>query len=168
MTIQWPNGSDVRYIVKNARDFPVPKPESQMEEEKKVDWKQRLWSQRVDRYSIVRMENMEMNKTALYALIMNNISKIMKSKLKSKKGYEVADASNDPLWLFETLEDIMLNFEEVKPKVLAIDDQMERIMNLKQKDSSNEDFVKTVAKELKVYEKYDGDFCGANSGRCSK
>ena len=62
----------------------------------------------------------------------------------------------------------MLNFEEVKPKVLAIDDQMERIMNLKQKDSSNEDFVKTVAKELKVYEKYDGDFCGANSGRCSK
>ena len=52
VTIQWPNGSDVEYIVKNARDFPVPEPESQTEEEKKIDWKQRLWSQRVDRYSI--------------------------------------------------------------------------------------------------------------------
>ena len=84
VTIQWPNGSDVGYIVKNRRDFPVPEPESQIEEEKKVDWKQRLWIQRVDQYSI-RMENIEMNKTALYALIMNNVSKIVKSKLKSKK-----------------------------------------------------------------------------------
>ena len=157
VTIQWPNGSDVGYIVKNARDFPVPEPESQTDEEKKVDWKQRLWSQKVDRYGI-RMENMEANKTALYALIMNNISRIVKSKLKSKTGYELANANNDPLWLLETMEDIMLNFEEVKPKVLAIDDQMERIMNLKQKDSSNEDFVKTVSKELKVYEKHGGDF----------
>ena len=157
VTIQWPNGSDVGYIVQNARDFPVPEPESQTDEEKKVDWKQRLWSQKVDRYGI-RMENMEMNKTALYALIMNNISKIVKSKLRSKTGYEMANASNNPLWLFETLEDIMLNFEEVKPKVLAIDDQMERIMNLKQNESSNEDFVKTVSKELKVYEKHGGDF----------
>jgi len=145
VTIQWPNGSDVGYIVQNGKEFQVPEPESQTEEEKKVDWKQRLGSQKMDRYGI-RMENMEMNKIALYALIMNNISKIVKSKLRSKSGYEVANGSNDPLWLFATLEDIMLNFEEVKPKVLAIDDQMERIMNLKQKDSSNEDLAKTVSK----------------------
>ena len=44
VTIQWPNGSDVGYIVKNRRDFPVPEPESQTEEEKKVDWKQWLRS----------------------------------------------------------------------------------------------------------------------------
>jgi hypothetical protein len=35
---------------------------------------------------------------------------------------------------------------------------MERIMKLKQGETTNEDFVKMVAKELKVYEKHVGDF----------
>lgn len=52
----------------------------------------------------------------------------------------------------------MARFEEVKPKLLAVDDQMHCIMNLKQGDTSNEDFVKLLSKELKVYEKHGGDF----------
>ena len=51
----------------------------------------------------------------------------------------------------------MNNFEEVTPKTLAIDDQMERIMKLKQGESTNEDLLKQVKKELKVYEKHGGD-----------
>ena len=37
-----------------------------------------------------------------------------------------------------------------KPKLLAINDQMERIMKLKQGDSSSDDFVKLPEKEIKV------------------
>ena len=32
---------------------------------------------------------------------------------------------------------MMINFEHVKPKTLAIDDQMERIIKLKQGESTN-------------------------------
>jgi hypothetical protein len=101
---------------------------------------------------------LEENKGALYAVVMDGVLKIIKSKLKSKTGYSAADEANDSLWLLGSLEDIMINFEEVKPKILAIDDQMERIMRLKQGESTNEDFLKQMVKELKVYEKHGGDF----------
>jgi hypothetical protein len=101
---------------------------------------------------------LEENKGALYAVVMDGVLKIIKSKLKSKTGYSAADEANDSLWLLGSLEDIMINFEEVKPKILAIDDQMEWIMRLKQGESTNEDFLKQVVKELKVYEKHGGDF----------
>ena len=87
----------------------------------------------------------------MYALILDAVSKIIKSKLSNKAGYTKANENNDALWLLETLEDIMVNFEEVKPKILAIDDQMKRIMRLKQGESTtNEDFLKTTMKELKI------------------
>ena len=46
----------------------------------------------------------------------------------------------------------------MKPHTLAIDDQMERIMKLKQGKYTNEDFLKQLQKELKVYKKHGGDF----------
>jgi hypothetical protein len=52
----------------------------------------------------------------------------------------------------------MVRFEEVKPKVLAVDDQMQHIMNMRQGDATNEEFVKLLMKEMKVYEKHGGDF----------
>ena len=84
--------------------------------------------------------------------------KIIKLKLKSKTEYTKADGVNDSIWLLETLEDIMIIFKDVKPKTLAIDEQMERIMKLKQGQSTNKDFLKQVQKELKVYEKHGSDF----------
>ena len=52
----------------------------------------------------------------------------------------------------------MVNFEEVKPKTLAIDDHMERIMKLEQGESTNKNFLNQVQNELKVYDKHGGDF----------
>lgn len=91
-------------------------------------------------------------------MVVEHLSAITKSKLRSKQGFSKAEEESDPIWLLAQLEDIMVRFEEVKPKVLAIDDQMQRIMNLKQGDATNEDFVKLLIKELKVYEKHGGDF----------
>ena len=49
-------------------------------------------------------------------------------------------------------------FEDVKPKTLATDDHMERIMKLKHGESPKEDFFTQLQKELKVYKKNGGDF----------
>ena len=63
---------------------------------------------------------------------MDGVSNIIKSKLKSKTGYTKADEVNDSVWLLETLEYILINFEVVRPKMLAINHQMECIMKPKQ------------------------------------
>ena len=42
--------------------------------------------------------------------------------------------------------------------MVTIDDKMEEILNMKQNNTSNEDFVRIMTKEIKVYEKYGGDF----------
>lgn len=52
----------------------------------------------------------------------------------------------------------MLNFEEIKPKLVVIDNQMKATMTLRQGDFTNEDFIKLVMKELKACEKHGGNF----------
>ena len=96
---------------------------------------------------------MEQNKTALYSLLLANVSTITLGKVKAKDGFSTAAATTDPLWLLTTLEDVMVNFEDEKKAVLALDDQVERIVTLKQGDSSNEDFVKLATKEMTIYAK---------------
>ena len=62
------------------------------------------------------------------------------------------------MWLLENLEDIILNFEDITPKILALDDQLERIIKLQQGSQDNEDYLKLVKKEIKIYEKHGGSF----------
>ena len=116
-----------------------------------------MWNQKVDRYGL-QIATLEDNMGALYSLINDGLSKIMKAKVRGKQGFNKAQEEKDALWMLKTIEDITLNFEETKPKFLAIDDQMERIMKLKQGDATNEDYIKMVSKELKVYENHGGDF----------
>jgi hypothetical protein len=157
VTIGWDFGKDVGHLLKHMTEPIIPEPKDMTADEETVKWKKRLWDQEVDRYG-TRCAALQENKGALYAVVMDGVSKIIKSKLRSKTGYSKADETNNVMWLLGNLEDIMVNFEEVKPKILAIDDQMERIMKLKQGESTNEDFLKQVMKELKVYEKHGGDF----------
>ena len=47
-----------------------------------------------------------------------------------------------------SLDDIIVKFEQVKPKTLSLDDQLERILSMRQNENtSNEDFIKTVKKK---------------------
>ena len=157
VSINWEFGQDVAYVLKN-NELPIFKePEDLEANDEKKKWKVRLWNQKVDRYG-QQVATLDDNLGALFSLIDDSISKIMRAKVKSKQGYAAADENKNTIWLLKTVEDIVLNFEETKPKLLAIDDQMERIMKLKQGNTTNEDFVKTVEKELKVYEKHGGDF----------
>ena len=157
VTIGWEFGKDTGHVVKTGQLPDIEKPDDISDKDEESKWKLRLWMNAVDRYGS-RTNALTDNLSALYALIMDWVSKMIKSKVKSKKGYASAAKDNDVVWLLGILEDIMINFEEDKPKILAIDDQMERIMRLKQGDTTNDDFVKMCQKELKIYEKHGGDF----------
>ena len=105
-----------------------------------------------------RSAELEGNKGAIYALLMDGVLKIIKSKLKSKTRYLKADEANDYVWLLDALEDIMIKNKEVKPKNLEIDEHMVCIMKLKQGESTNEDVLNQVQKELDAYKKHGGAF----------
>jgi hypothetical protein len=157
VSINWDFGQDIAYVIKNNAIPTFDEPQDLSASEEKQKWKVRLWNQKVDRYG-QQISMLEDNMGALFSLLSDSVSKIMRAKVKSKQGYTNAEKRKDAVWLLKAMEDIILNFEETKPKLLAIDDQMETIMKLKQGNTTNEDFIKTVSKELKVYEKHGGDF----------
>ena len=159
VSINWEFGQDIAYVIKNSKLPVFVEPKDLTATEETTKWKVRLWNQKVDRYGL-QNSTLEDNMGALHSLMHDGLSKIMKAKVRAKTGYNKAQEEKDALWLLKTIEDITLNFEETKPKLLAIDDQMERIMKIKQGDTTNEDFIKMVSKELKVYEKHGGDFYG--------
>ena len=151
LMIGWIGGRDISLIVKN-NEPDIPEPVDLTSEEKTSDWKKVAWTRKVEKYG-ERVDLLDENKGALYSLLMDNITTITKGKVKSKEGYQTAEDDKNPTWLLSTLEDIMVNFEEVQKKAIALDNQVKRIVNIKQAESSNEDFVKLATKELKLLEK---------------
>ena len=71
-----------------------------------------LWNLKVDRY-LIREETLELNIGGLYALTLNNLSKMVRVRAQSKarKGYIVALADTDGIWLQETRDDIAINLK---------------------------------------------------------
>ena len=153
--IAWVHEKDIRYVAKHGALPEIEEPTDPTGPTTK--WGQRLWDQMVDNYGH-RMMCLDENLSAMYALVMDHVSKMIKAKVRSRKGHISAAEDNDIVWLLSALEDIMIKFEEDKPVTLAIDDQMEHIMKLKQGDATHEDFIKLYMKELKIYEKHGGDF----------
>ena len=65
----------------------------------------------------------------------------------------------DPLRLLLALDDVMIGFEKVKSPIVAMYNQLKRIMDLKQKENeSNQVFIKGLLCEIKVYNKHGGKF----------
>ena len=157
VSINWEFGQDIAHAIRNNEVPTFKEPTDLNDADKQSQWKVRLWNQTVDRYGR-QLATLDDNMGALFSLLHDNLSKLMKSKVKAKKGYAKAEEDKDTIWLLKILEDVSLNFEEDKPKLLAVDDQMERIMKIKQGDTTNEDFVKLITKELKVYKKHGGNF----------
>ena len=123
VTIRWNFGKYIGHLLKHMEDPKTPEPTNMTLAEEAVKWKVRLWSQEVDRYR-ERHAALEEKKGALYAVLMDRVSKIIKQKMKIKTGYTQEDEVNDYVWLIETLEYIMIKYEDVKPKTQAINDQM--------------------------------------------
>ena len=109
-------------MIRNTEDPKIKIPEELSDEDKKSGLKERIWNAKVDQYA-GRIFQLEENKSALYALITDSITKVMKEKLCAKKGYSKAVEDTDLIWLLESMEDIMIRFEEIKPKILCMDDQ---------------------------------------------
>lgn len=145
VTMAWDEGADIGHVVLNGKLLPnIKETRDITAEEKRSKLKQCMWMLKLDAY-IARDMALKGNVKALYALIISNLTKMTKSKVQSKVGYTKANKANDATWLLEVIEDIMINFEETKPKAQSLDeDQMEKLMTLRQGEESNAEFIKLV------------------------
>ena len=104
VSINWEFGQDVAYAIRNTKLPTFKEPNDLNGADKAVQWKVRLWNQTVDRYGM-QIATLEDNMGALFALLLENLSKLMKSKVRAKKGYTKADEDKDILWLLKVVED---------------------------------------------------------------
>ena len=79
-SIAWDFGDDIAYVIKNTTKPSIPEPVDLTSEEAKKQWQVRVWNQKVDRYAL-RLDALDENMSAMYSLIKENISKLMKAKI---------------------------------------------------------------------------------------
>ena len=127
----WPQGGDIARVLTEKEDPYDPEPTKLTAEEEKLPSK-------VAEYNDLKREYREKekilkeNKRSLFALLMNNVSQIMKSKLQSVIKYETAKKTKDVIWLLKEIEDVMIGFEKIKAPGVSLDEQMGKIMALRQ------------------------------------
>ena len=159
INVSWMYGGLLVKMIEDKEDpdftlmIPADLPATGVSEGQKMIWKEKV--------KVAGAKEMvhEENKMALFSLVFTHLSKITQSKIEGTSGYESANSSKDPLWLLSTLDDVMIGFEKVKSPIVAMYDQLKRIMDLKQKENeTNEVFIKGLLREIKVYNKHGGKF----------
>src|SRR6056300_1048521 len=159
--VSWTYGELIGKLIESGEDPDIEMPEDPPEDASmgvKLVWKEEV------KNHIAMKRGHAVNKKALYSLVFANVSKLTRSKIQSAEGYKVASEEKNPGWLLEALDDIMIGFEKIKAPIVAMHDQLKRIMDMRQKENeSNEDFVKNVMREIKVYNRHGGKFLWGTS-----
>ena len=162
VSIKWEGGWEMKELITNMKEASFEEPKDLTDEEEKSKLKTAMWNMEVQNY-VSQINLFKRNKGALFALIMNNVSKITKGKLKSNTCFSKKDTEGDLIWLLEALDDIVVKFKTVKPRFLSLDDQLERIMTMRQSERmNNHDFLNLMKKEVDIYEKHGGRFLWAD------
>lgn len=128
----WPKGGDIAYVLTEKEDPYELEPKSLTPEEEQIPSKvaeHRDLKREYQEYEKILKEN----KRSLFALLLNNVSQMMKSKLQSVIEYKSAKKTKDVIWLLKEIEDVMISFEKIKAPGVSLDEQMGKIMLLRQK-----------------------------------
>ena len=80
---------DTVWIIKNGAYFDIPEPSDLSTEVDKSYLRIQFWTLQVDAYAS-RMYHSESSKTALHAVILENLATLMKGKVWSQNGWEAA------------------------------------------------------------------------------
>ena len=102
----WPKGGDIAYVLTEKEDPYEPEPRKLTPEEEllpsKVAEHQDLKREYREREKVLKE-----NKRSLFALLLSNVSQIMKSKLQSVIEYEVAKKTKDVISSFEDVSELI-------------------------------------------------------------
>ena len=159
VTITWTSGGDLGYFLEALEEPEINEPDPLTAAEENNKRKVKEYDRLMDKYHS-RKDDLEANISAMYQLIMSNVSSTMRNKIKATIGHLEASKKKDLAWLMSTVDDIVSGYEEgVAPAELALDDALEHIFEMRQKRTeSNEQFVKSMLRSIKAYERRGGPF----------
>ncbi|CAJ1960039.1 unnamed protein product [Cylindrotheca closterium] len=158
--IRWADGGDVGYVLEENAEPEIKEPDPLTAAEEADARKVKAYDRLMDKYEDQK-DAFRANTVAMFQLIMSNVTRTMRNKIKSTDGHLAASKNKDMVWLMSTIEDIVSGYEEgFAPAELALDDALEQIFKMRQKGSeSNEAFVKTtMLRAIKAYEGRGGPF----------
>ena len=129
---EFDKGGDIARALEKLEDIIIEPPV--IENMTKLDAKafERLSQAMCERHAI-RLEQCQDNKDKACALIWGQCDKAMRSKMQSRKDYELA-VKDDPIELLKAVKQHALAFQDTKYELATIVDCMKALINMKQKD----------------------------------
>ena len=134
----------------NADPQVAAREDEQFKEEYKIEYTE--YNRRLTKY--------KENKVSAEALLWNQCSNIMRSKIQSRKDYE-STIKGDPVMLLTAIKEHALSYESTRYRQATIFDSMKSLLNLRQKDEENSiDYLKRFKAARDVFYSHVGKgFC---------
>jgi hypothetical protein len=146
---------DMMALTKDLSEPTVKKPE-ELPEDETSNLKKTVWKKQVDNY-VLRLEHVEQNLKAIFAVTWGQCSESMKAKLKSLPDYTVKDSESDCVWLLKAIRGIMLRFEGQRYVFLSLDDALQNLCSFKQgPDTTLANYLEEFRNLVDVFEHYGG------------
>ena len=157
------NPGDMMSIAKELKAPNVKKP-AQISSTEKDLLTLAVWKKQVANY-VERLEQVEQNTKALFAIIWGQCSESMKAKLKSLPDYADMNDDSDCVALLKAIRGVMLRFEGQRNIFLSLDDAEYNLTTFKQLPEMSLATYKAEYENLvEVYEHYGGAI-GLSPGR---
>ena len=103
-------------------------------------------------------EKYERNKKTLFSLVWENVSEETQDLIMTRVGYEQANTHKNPKWLLKNLHSIVEDFDDKKHIILSLDDQLERMVKIRQGNMAVKDYIRTFRQEYKTLHEHGGTF----------
>ena len=126
LSASW-HGGDVVGQVLTDGEIPVLQTPQDEDTSKMNAFEKSVYDQTVMAYGVQAMLLTE-NMKAVYSLIEEKFSPGLRETVTCTTGYDDAFKKKDLIWLLATLDDIMTGFTKMKAPLLALDDQLERVI----------------------------------------
>ena len=115
-----------------------------------------LWDSKVKAYQ-TKVDQLESNLKATYAVIWGQCSEAMKAKLKSLPDFSARDAASDCIWILKEIKGIMLRFEGQRYIFLSLYDAHHAYYHYRQgPDTSLSKYLEDFQGLIDVLEHYGG------------
>jgi hypothetical protein len=120
--------------------------------------KKTVWQKQVANY-VTRLEQVEHNLKATFAVIWGQCSESMRAKLKTLPVFEDSDSKCDCIWLLKSIRGIMLRFEGQRYIFLSLDDALQNLCAYKQgPETTMTSYLEEFRSLVETFEHYGGEF----------
>ena len=151
------NGTDIAHLISEREDPDFPEPTEPTGDKAKVTINQKRYERQLKVF-FEREEEYERNKKTLFSLVWENVSEETQDLIMSKQGYEQANIDKDPKWILKALHSIIEDFDDKKHIILSMDDQLEKIVRIRQGNMAVKDYIRVFRQEYKTLHEHGGSY----------